>query len=71
LKSWMIYCVALNIACPKQEPIKKATSFNGNQLFIDVKAMVRRLSWSLILHINILSNEPKDLDKTFNYIQLY
>jgi hypothetical protein len=48
----MMYCVALNIACPKQEPIKRVTSFNGNQLFIDVRAMVRRLSCSLILDIN-------------------
>jgi len=48
----MICCVALNIACPKQEPIKIVASFSGNQLFINVRAMVRRLSWSLILDIN-------------------
>jgi len=48
----MICCVALNITCPKQKPIKIVASFNGNQLFINVRAMVRRLSWSLILDIN-------------------
>jgi hypothetical protein len=44
LVSFVAYCVAFDMAYPKQDPMKRKTNFKVEQLIIKVKTIVKDIS---------------------------
>lgn len=65
--SFIAYYVALEMPCPKQDPMKGETNFKNEQLTIEVKVIIRdaRLLTSSLTQAITLSNKPNEPNNDF------